>query len=221
MQMIVIWKRALSKAIKKIFRGLRPVIIGVKTRLDIPVRFHSPGRAVLEKTILPYFAAQPELAKVLFVGCDWYTQHYRHMFKNGEFWTIDPDPEKRRYGAKNHIVGGLENLPQYCEPGFFDLIICNGVLGFGLNQKEAAEQAFANCFDRLRGGGCFMLGRDEVETLVPFSVDHLNSLKRFVPHEFPPLNAWRYSMKPEFNYVFCFFQKPVDPGMRSLDFSQT
>ena len=178
-------KRYYDKKWKRLKHLSRPIVIEINTRLGIPIRFHSPARTVLEDTILPYYAGRKHGRKVLFVGCDWYTAHYRKIFRDSEYWTIDPNPAQKRYGSKNHIVGSIETLTHYFAPESFDLILCNGVLGFGLNQFEAAERAFNECFACLVTGGDFMLGRDDVETLVPFSIQDLTSLQKFVPCEFP------------------------------------
>jgi len=212
-------KRLLEKERKRLRQLFRPILIEINTRLGIPIRFHSPGRVVLENTILPYYANSKHGARVLFVGCDWYTAHYRKIFKNSEYWTIDPNPAQKRYGSKHHIVGSIENLKDHFEPEFFDVILCNGVLGFGLNQLEAAERAFNNCFTCLQRGGDFMLGRDEVEMLVPFSIEDMESLRKFVPFVFPPLKTARYTLRPGFNYLFCFFVKPLkDVGKMERSF---
>lgn len=200
-------KGLLKETKKRSIQAFRPIFIEINTRLGIPIRFHSPGRRVLENTILPYYAKRKVRGKVLFVGCDWYTAHYNKIFRESEFWTIDPNPAQKRFGSKDHIVGSIEDLKEYFEPEYFDLILCNGVLGFGLNRLEAAERALKNCFACLKRGGEFMLGRDEVDTLVPFSMDDVKSLRKFTPCKFPPLRQSCYSLKPVHNYLFCFFIK--------------
>ena len=199
-------KRRLKAGAQWLRDRSRPILIESKTRLGIPVRFRSPARGLLESTIMPYYGAQHN-SRVLFAGCDWYTKHYRKLFKNCDYWTIDPDPKKRRYGAKKHIVDFLENLDKHFEPGYFDVIICNGVLGFGLDQKEAAERAFQGCFDNLRREGILVLGWDDSPTLLPFSIDELQSLAKFKPCPFPPLSTSNYSMKPQHDYIFRFLSK--------------
>ena len=182
--------------------------IEVKTRLGIPVRYSSPARTILEDTILPYFSTKHKELKTLFVGCDWYTKHYQAYFHNGKYWTIDPDLTKKRYGAKHHIIGTLEQLNQFFPPDYYGVIICNGVLGYGLNTPTQIEQAFTNCYTRLRPGGIFMLGREEDRTFLAFSNEEIPSLRPFNPFIFPPLGTSSYSTKPTYNYSFHFFEKP-------------
>lgn len=101
--------------------------------MDTPAR--TPDRAVLEEILFPYYLALPDISKVLFVGCASYTKHYRKMFSEVEYWTIDFNAHNKRYGAHNHIVDSLENLDSHFSPSYFDIIFCNGVYGHGLNEK--------------------------------------------------------------------------------------
>ena len=185
----------------------------IKTRLGIPVRYNSPARIILETIILPNMASQnqnSEGSRVLFVGCDWYTNHYKkEYFKKWDYWTIDPDITKKRYGSKNHVIGHLELLAKYFGPEYFDLIICNGVVGYGLNQLGDVEEALDSCYTCLRVGGKLMLGREDEPGFIPFSNDDVKSLKRFAPYYFSPLATSNYSLKPRHNYNFSFFEKPA------------
>ena len=207
---------SIFRIIKQIFKRIRkwlkkltrPVLINIKVKLGIPVKFHSPAREVLENTILPYYASLEGVSRVLFVGTDWYTIHYRKFFKQKiDYWTIDPDPEQARYGAKNHIVDYVENLEKYFESGFFDIIFCNGVLGFGLNQKDPADRSFDSCHTCLCKGGILVIGRDDTSDFLSFSLDELNSMQKFKPHYFPPLATKNYSLKPQFEYLYSFYSK--------------
>ncbi|MEX0829650.1 MAG: class I SAM-dependent methyltransferase [Nitrospirales bacterium] len=200
----------LARLMKKIRQSpkIRSFEIDVKTRLGIPVRYNSPARTILESTILPYFSPSHEGSKVLFVGCDWYTKHYRTYFKQAEYCTIDPDRTKKRYGAKHHIVGTLERLNDYFPKDYFDVIFCNGVLGYGLNTPIQIQQAFSSCYTCLRPGGTFMLGREEGPKFLAFSNKEIPSLRPFTPFIFPPFGTSSYSTKPTYNYTFYFFEKP-------------
>ena len=107
-----------------------------------------------------------------------------------------------------HIVDSIENLDRHCDPGYLDVIICNGVLGFGLNQKETAERAFSQGSKCLRPCGVLIHGwDDETPPLIPFCIEELQSLRQFVPHHFEPLSASTYSLKPDYDYIFSFFEK--------------
>ena len=83
-------------------------VILVRNALGLPNRMHTPNRDTLEQVILPAYAARPDIKTVLFVGCAWYTQHYERMLPGRVYRTIDPDPWKKRFGARRHIIAGLE-----------------------------------------------------------------------------------------------------------------
>ena len=87
----------------------------VRTRLPSLNRrigtFHlSEDRRLLETNILMYLRDDPAINRILFVGCEWYTKHYEKFFKYKDYWTLEIDPAKRRYGGRRHIVDLLKNL---------------------------------------------------------------------------------------------------------------
>jgi SAM-dependent methyltransferase len=164
-------------------------------------------RRVLDGVILPYFAAAPEFAKVLFVGCDWYTRRYNRIFADREYWTIDKDPGRRKYGADRHVTDLLQHLGRHFPGAYFDLVLCNGVLGWGLDDRDEAEEAFAACWGSLREGGVFVLGWNDVPRRRPFAPEESASLSRFKPYLFPPFRSSRYTTRSTNRHIFDFFLK--------------
>jgi hypothetical protein len=164
-------------------------------------------RRVLDGIILPHFAASPEFGKILFVGCDWYTRRYNRVFEGKEYWTIERDAGRSKYGAPRHVTDLLQHIDRHFPPGYFDLILCNGVLGWGLDAKEEAEVAFAVSWERLREGGVFVLGWNDVPRRRPFLLEESASLKRFKPYSFPPFAASRYTTLSTNRHTFDFFVK--------------
>ena len=108
--------------------------------VGVPLRLRSPDRELLEKKILPYFAARKEFRKILFVGCDWDTKLYQRSFRDRAYTTIDVDPTRRAFGAKRHIVGSMARLKDHVSAGELDLILCNGVFGWGLDGRDEASK---------------------------------------------------------------------------------
>ena len=176
--------------------------------VDMPLK--SPVRAVLEQTILPYYAGREDIEKILFIGCDSYTKHYWKLFRGKEYWTIEPDPERKVFGAKKHVIDKLENLHLHFSPGYFDLIISNGVYGWGLNSKAQCEVGFQNCYDCLRERGEFILGWNDVPKYRPLPLEKIESLAQFRPQPFPPLSTWRYRMDTGHRHTFDFYIKPIE-----------
>ena len=194
-----------------ILRGFK-VVSHTVMGWDMPIVNHD--RYILEQKIIPYFVNSQEFAKVLFVGCGSYTKHYEKWFGEKEYWTIDINPMKKVYGAKNHIVGSMSDLNLHFPENSLDLIICNGVFGWGLNDKKDVEEAFAGCFHSLRKDGVLIIGWDDVPEKKPFPLDTCESLSQFLPFIFPPLSTTQYvnledeSDKHKFNFYLKRSQEP-------------
>lgn len=136
-------------------------------------------RRVLEQIILPAYAQRADIARVLFVGCAAYTKPYGGLFTGREYWTIDPVARRRRYGGQRHIVDRLENLGAHVQADYFDLIICNGVLGWGLNAPADAAAAFAACHFHLRRDGELVLGWNDIPPRNLVAPDDVPPLRGF------------------------------------------
>ncbi|MBO3458293.1 hypothetical protein G7B40_004935 [Aetokthonos hydrillicola Thurmond2011] len=171
---------------------------------------NSPDRIILEDIIIPYFISNKDFHKILFVGCDWYTKPYKKLFKNQEYWTIEIDESKKKYGSANHIVDGLQNLSSYIKSDYFDLIIYNGVFGYGINSKEDTEKSFDQCFRALRTRGVVVFGWNDVPQYKPFPVtDECESLKKFEPYFFPPLSTSQFlTPNTVHRHTYNFYIKP-------------
>jgi SAM-dependent methyltransferase len=178
----------------------------------------SEDRRVLERIIIPYFLDESDFCNILFVGCHWYTKGYNRWFeqKKKNYLTIEIDPSHRRYGAKQHIVDGLQNIAKHCKPGSLDLIICNGVFGWGLDDRRDIETAFEGCFDSLRDGGALVIGWDDVEQHRPFRLEECQSLRQFQPFVFPPLASANFVTDTSYRHTYSFFTKPkMTPTLHS------
>ncbi|MGH7998602.1 MAG: methyltransferase domain-containing protein [Brasilonema sp.] len=164
------------------------------TLLDREMPLITHDRYILEQKIIPYFAERKEYTKILFVGCGSYTKHYEKWFQKKEYWTIDINPMKKIYGAKKHITGSMSDLSLYFQEKDLDLIICNGVFGWGLNDRKDVEQAFSGCYKCLRKGGVLVVGWDDVPDKKPFPLETCESLMQFQSYFFPPLSTLQYRL---------------------------
>jgi hypothetical protein len=164
-------------------------------------------RRILEQVILPAYAQRIDVQRVLFVGCAAYTQPYEQLFAGREYWTIDPIASRRRYGSARHIIDRLENLGRHAQREYFDLIVCNGVLGWGLNAPDAADAAFVACHTCLRAGGELVLGWNDISPRNQVLPDALPALWRFEPLTFAPLQTARLRVDVAHRHVFDFYAK--------------
>ena len=190
-------------------------MILARNALGLPNRLCTPDRETLERVILPAYAARAEIQTVLFVGSDWYTRHYERLFAGRLYWTIDPNPWKKRFGGRHHLVDGLERLDTHFEPGSIDLIVCNGVVGYGLNGQAECERAFTGCFNSLRANGELVLGWNDVPEHRPeVAFDRLPALARFEAKRFDALGTSQYLANPANRHLFNFYIKPGAPTAR-------
>jgi hypothetical protein len=172
-----------------------------------PRRITSPDRSLLEHIILPHLAHNPACKTILFVGCAAYTQWYQDLFGDKEYWTIDPVSQKRRYGATHHVVDSVVNLRIYVSAGYFDAIIMNGVIGFGLNRVRDIEQAVDACHEALASGGILLLGWNDTTRRTPVDLDSIHALEKFREYYFEPLQACRIQAEGVHRHTFSFYQK--------------
>jgi len=182
-----------------------------RNALGLPNPICTPDRETLEQVILPAYAGRDDIQTVLFVGCDYYTRHYEQMFAAKAYSTIDPDRWKHRFGARSHRVIGMEQIDAHFAPGSLDLVVCNGVFGWGLNERVDVERAFDNCFACLRAGGHLVLGWNDVPERRPLALDSLDSLRRFRREPFPALGTSHCVATPATGHTFDFFVKPGAP----------
>jgi SAM-dependent methyltransferase len=205
----------IAQARLKAMRGKRGFIgdflhgLGVRLGIAYGGSFYYPSedRSILECVIIPYYQLSRTHQTIVFVGTDWYTQGYTRMFSRKTYTTIDPDPGRARYGAEQHIVDAVGNLDQYVAPGSLDVIVLNGVIGWGLNSPDEAEAAFATCHRCLRRGGHFLIGWNDLPEHRPFRLETIASLRKFQPLVFQPLDTTEHLIDNEWRHTFSFFYK--------------
>ena len=183
-------------------------MLTVRRSLGLSSQLHTEDRRVLEQVILPEYARRTDIARILFVGCAAYTQHYEELFGAREYWTIDPVARRSRHGGQRHIVDQLQNLGRHARADYFDLIICNGVLGWGLNDPEDVESAFSACLTHLRAGGELMLGWNDIAPRNRVLPEAILALRQFEHARFEPAQTSRWAIDATNRHVFNFYRKP-------------
>ncbi|HTT04843.1 MAG TPA: class I SAM-dependent methyltransferase [Steroidobacteraceae bacterium] len=195
-------------ALLRLFTDWGFLVRTARYALGLPVPMETEDRRVLEQILFPYFGSQSDVRTVLFVGCDWYTKHYQRVFFRAQtFWTIDPAPGAARFGARQHLIAPLENLEEHFAPAHFDLILCNGVYGFGLDSQEQCERAFQACHSRLRTQGHLVLGWDDIPERTPVPLAGIAALQQFQRWDFPPLGTWRYLTDTPYRHTYDFYRR--------------
>jgi hypothetical protein len=177
-------------------------------------RIESPDRTLLEKRLLGAYAADGAVRTLLFVGCEWYTQHYVELFapRRERFRTLDVDPAKARFGAGSHVVAPLQEVDRHFGPGSVDVIVCNGVYGFGIDDRDALGRAFAGSHAVLRERGTLVLGWNDVKALAPFDPAPLALERGFVRATNSPLGAWRVATDTPLRHTFDAYERRAPPN---------
>jgi len=205
------WKKIVRLFTERGFasRAVRGRIYGLmRNRLGMAAPMLTEDRRVLEQIVFAHFRNDPRIQTVLFVGCDSYTAHYeRRYFAGHNYWTLDPDPTVSRFGAKQHVIARLEDLGRHFSRGFFDLIICNGVYGWGLNSAEDCEAAISQCHACLADAGHLLIGWNDVPGRDPAPLSEVRSLSRFSKQRFPAFGAWQHRTNTPNRHTYCFYQK--------------
>ena len=197
--------------VKPVGRNIRDLMLicGIGPRLK------EQDRQVLEGTIFPYLVGQADLQRVLFVGCHWYTWHYNKVFADKDYWTLEIDPARKRYGSKQHIIDSVENIADHFAPDSLDAVMLLGVIGWGLDDPEAANHSIQGIHRCLRADGVFINGWDDVPEHRPFPMESLSGIQQFEPWSFPPLGTPRFLCeKQDLRHTFDFYRakKPAQPA---------
>ena len=169
----------------------------------------SADRRLLEETVLPGYAADPTLQSLLFVGCDWYTRDYPELFAPARerFRSIDIDPAKARFGAPGHVVAPMQEIGRHFAPGSVDVVVANGIYGFGIDDRAALGVALAAAHAVLRPGGTLVLGWNDVPALAPFDPAALAGEVGFGRSTGNPLGAWRTLTDTPLRHTFDVYAR--------------
>lgn len=173
-------------------------------------RYTPPDRRVLEEDVLPTLALEPGNDRILSVGVAWYTRRYADAFVGKEYVTLDHDPARSSFGAARHVTAELRDLEQHVpESAPFDVILMNGVIGYGLDTASDVDQALRACAARLRKDGTLVIGLNEER---PTNVDPLtvSAHALFAPRPFGRWTSGRVMVPVPFRertHTFLFWRK--------------
>lgn len=102
----------------------------------------------------------PEKTDILFVGCRRYNRRQISILlsakKNVQVIDVDPYTEKFRSGASFAVCNLVDVGKKY--PSSFDLIVCNGVFGDGLDEPSDQLAALHSMKEACRQAGTVLIG---------------------------------------------------------------
>lgn len=118
-----------------------------------------PDRRVMADSYVPALAADG--GRILWVGCREYTLDDYALLEaqGGEVWTTDIDPAAARWGREGrHRTGDVCEADRLFPDLSFDAVVCNGVLGYGVDSPDQQQRALKALAAILRPGGRLLLG---------------------------------------------------------------
>ena len=165
-----------------------------------------PDRQYLEQEILPHLAATNP-SRVMFVGCESYTRGYGDIFIRShiEYWTCDINPKASVFGAgKNHITCDVQMLHTHFDEHYFDIVLLNGVFGYGVNDRTAMENTVSSIHRILQTNGILLIGWNQELVTDPTK---LNSINQSYIHQGPSLleNRRVFKINQDHTHIFDFF----------------
>lgn len=176
--------------------------------LGLPAVIDTPDRRLLEGTILPHYAGREDVRELLFVGTRWYTQGYESLFVRQRYVTLEIDPAAARWGSRaEHVTGSAAEVAGFFTAGRFDVVIFNGVFGWGLNERSEVERAVRGFQIVLRPGGELVVGWNDVALRRPFPFAELRALDGFEAFVFAPLGRAVWQQPGGTRHRFEFFRR--------------
>lgn len=173
-------------------------------------RLRTADRLFLEGEIFPWIVREVKPQAVLDVGCDWYTSSYESLLGVARYDSLDLDPEKSRYASKRrkgqHHLGSLLELHRFVAPASYELVICNGVLGWGVNGREEVEQAAVQMAMCLRSGGWLIVGWNDINERRPQGMEVFER-SPWELASFGPSQGHSILTATKSRHTFCFFRK--------------
>lgn len=169
-------------------------------------RLATPDRVFLEDVIVPGILADERVRTVLDIGVDWYTRSYPKLFAGVDYWSVDVDPAKQRIAGANHHTLSATRLTEAFAPDTFDLVVCNGVVGWGLNDPADVEKALGELAAIMRPGAWLVLGWNDVPGRRVAGLDDLLA-RSFRRQVFAPVGADHFIPKTAYGHRFDFLTR--------------
>lgn len=184
-------------------------VLGTIDKSGWVLRYRYGDRRLLEDVVLPALDRDPEVESLLLVGCAWYTRHYPRLLPQTDVVTMEIDPAKAAFGGDRHIVANMADIADHVAPESLDAVICNGVLGWGLNEPDAVESAFAGAAICLKPGGLFLLGWNDIAPRNGCPPDTIAALDGLEAVDIPGLQTHSLIALERNQHCYQAYRKPA------------
>lgn len=182
---------------------------------DEPMPLHTPDREFLEQRIFPFLNTRAATdGKLLFIGVAAYTRHYYRQLRY-DVHTIDFERRAKKYGHKGrHVVGSATELTRFYGREF-DVIVANGLIGYGLDDRVGFERLLQGCHACLREGGLLIIGYNDNAAHLDFALRDVAEYQLFEEFVPPIETVERATIKvnPANDHTFVFLKS--QPARRS------
>ena len=187
------------------------IINNVKITLGFNVYLKTQDRYFLELKIFP-FLNKIKISNhetLLFIGVAAYTKHYYQII-NYKTYTIDLHKNNTKYGnGIYHTHGNAIDLSKIYNSNNFNVIIANGLLGYGINNLTDFNKFLFECFKCIANGGMLVIGFNNNIDHIDFDISNSNIYKLF--HGFTPnidnIKSFFIEINPINNHTFIFLKR--------------
>lgn len=165
-------------------------------------------REILVEVIIPAVRSLAAGADVLFVGVEWYTADYASMFPDNNLVTLDINETLVGHGGPRHVTGDVRELTQHFRAGQFAAVICNGVVGFGLDARADVERALAEIARCTRSGGMVVVGWNDTDELRVAGLEDAARNAGLLPMTGAGLTSWQNGPYGPLRHTYDVYRTP-------------
>ena len=184
------------------------------------LRMPTRDRHILENVIFSNLFSSLSIRRILFVGVHSYSSWYGQLFAARpeiSFVTVDSNPLNSIYGSiGKHWSCNLDLLiyVDYLKESF-DVVILNGVFGYGTDTIEAKQRNLQTAHSLLNENGLLILGYRDKHPNYDFTYDLIGNLK-FSPCLIPGLPHVYEQSNSDNGHAFASFRKTSHTNPNNL-----
>jgi SAM-dependent methyltransferase len=177
--------------------------------LGLPPRADTADRRWLEQALLPHVAQRSDIVTVLLVGTRWYTRHYPGLLPHQRCISIDIAAAAARHGSPHrHIIDDVRHVERHLSPASVDLVLFNGVFGWGLDDPVSLDQSLAALATVLRPRGELVFGWNDDAVHCPFDWRAVPRWRAFEPLRSAPAGGVAHlALVTDNRHRFDFFAR--------------